>query len=368
MLDQDKVYLENKTHSIPPTINEMTYLEMGHSEPYFNRNYFMTQDKMQAFAHEHNYRGIYRSAFRYNTTNVEDIKNAGYLFADLFFDFDSDTIYNAQQDILQVIYNMHVPDIYRLPKEAFHIFFSGKKGFHLIIPHEYLGIRPHPHLDKLFKWIATGFQQESIFDTIDTVIYERRRLWRMENTIHPSTGLYKIPITYPELQTLSIEEIQALATQPRYLNYPEPYLVEKARKRYLKEAKDMQDFNETQKKRFENYVPKPIFSKEEIPDYVQKLIDEGPIEGYRNETIAALSSLYFQLGYSFEEAYDSLLDWSQGSLPEHEVKATVKSIFDSELIYGKRRFKALAEKDMTLLARDKKTKASFWKDGVLNYE
>ncbi len=50
--------------------------------------------------------------------------------------------------------------------------------------------------------------------SIDTAIYEHNRLWRIPNTKNRKSGLYKIPLTFDQLATLSIDQIKKLAKQP----------------------------------------------------------------------------------------------------------------------------------------------------------
>lgn len=356
MLGQEKI----------PTIEDMKYIEMGHSEPYFQRNFFVEPKDSYAFANHHNNIGIYRSAYRYNVANNDDVYDS-YLFSHFYMDFDSEEdIELAREDLLFVIWKMNLKTTYGLPLESFRIYFSGKKGFHLLIPYEYLGIKPSKYLDRLFKWIAGGLYLESVNETIDLVVYEKRRLWRLENTKHPGTNLYKIPLEYKEVINLTIEEIQELAKKPRVIKYPEPKYIDSANKEYLREAKEMIEQERIEAERFKNYKPQKQFDKDNIPDYIQQMLDEGPIKNYRNETVAGLTSFYMQIGYSEEEIYQEMLAWNQGSLSDSEIKTTVSSIFKRKLIYSKKRLKALADKDMTgtITGLPKRNKTPIWKKDI----
>lgn len=332
-----------------PTIDEMKYSEVGHALPHFERNVFVEDNQIYLYAKEYDYTGVYRSAYRYNVNSKENIRDA-YLFSHFYIDFDNkDDIEKAREDLLFIIWKMSLKTTYNLPLESFRIYFSGMKGFHLLIPYQYLGIKPSKHLDELFKWIAVGLHQESVNETIDMVVYERRRMWRLENSKHPETNLYKIPLQYKELLDLSIEEIMALAKQPRYIEYPQPYLVESARKEYLNEAREMVAYKKEEAERFKNYKPTKLFKPGEVPDYVQALIDEGPVNGFRNETATALASFYYQQGLPKEEAFNELLAWNGGSLSESDLKISLNSVYNNGYTYGKRRFKALLDKDLTLI-------------------
>lgn len=346
----------------------MKYLEMGHSYPYFNRNYFIEKEDIDNFSTEHNNEGIYRSAYYYNTNDKEEIKDS-YLFSDFYMDFDNEENPElAKEDLLYVIWRMHYKLSYNLPIEAFRIYFSGKKGFHLIIPHQYLGIEPRKDLDNVFRWIAAGLQEEVPNETIDMVVYERRRLWRLENSKHIDTKLFKIPIEYKELVNLSLEKIKELAKKPRKLIYPEPTFSVSANKIYLKEIKELEESVTREKERYKNYVPKEkVFDLDNLPDYITQLLEEGPVVGFRNETAAALTSFYLQVGYNEDETLEAIMNWNNNSLPKNEVKATVHSVFKNKFIYSKKRFQALADKDLSVIKTPIRQKQKpIWKKGGNN--
>lgn len=347
---------------VMPTIDEMSYIEMGHALPYYNRNYFMPAVQAYDFAKNHEYTGVFRSAFRYNTY-LKDYLDKSYLYSDFFLDFDNEEdIDLARRDLLFVIWKMSLDITFNLPIEAFRIYYSGKKGFHLLIPGKYFNIQPHKHLDKIFKWIAGGLYEESFNETIDLVVYERRRLWRLENTKHQDTGLYKIPLEYHEVKSLSLEEIAQLATSPRVIKYPKPIIIKQAEKQYQKEVDEMTRYFEEQKTKYKHYqVTEKRYDIENIPDYIQQLIDEGPVKNYRNETVSALTSFYLQAGLTKEDIIKEILIWNNGSLPDNEVFATINSIYDKQYTYSKERFIALANKDLSMMHRRKDKVRPFWK-------
>lgn len=101
---------------------------------------------------------------------------------------------------------------YELPIKSLRIYFSGSKGFHLEIPTNLFGdIEPSIELRLRFKKIVETFG----IDDLDFLIYGRNWLWRLPNTINSKSGLYKIPITYNELNNLNYDKIKELAKNPR---------------------------------------------------------------------------------------------------------------------------------------------------------
>lgn len=321
---------------------DFKYLEVGYAfgEDGFSRNHFGTKDIIPDFRKKQNNIGLYRTSYWYNTKDPYTSS----LFGSFYMDFDSEEdIELAREDILFVIWKFNLSIGFNLPMSAFRIYFSGKKGFHLIIPWQYLGIQPDDKLDEFFRWLAEDLKEETPNKTVDMVVYERRRLFRLEHSIHQRTGLYKIPLQYHELVNLSIKEIEALATENRVLQYERPHFIADANKQYKRYVEEYKEFLTFQKKT----RPKtPTYTKGVVPEPVQELIDQGPAKGIRNESAAALTSFWNNQGYDEDEIFGLLLDWNDGSLPERELKTTMKSILKRDLTYGLNRFKSLLEGDV----------------------
>ena len=97
------------------------------------------------------------------------------------------------------------------------IYFSGSKGFHLQIPSDLFGDTSVDRQNELcyrFKWIM-----QQLDHPVDMAIYKTNMLWRIQNTPHEKTGLYKIPLKYHELCSLNIDDIRKLAESPRDISW-----------------------------------------------------------------------------------------------------------------------------------------------------
>lgn len=330
-------------------VEDFKYIEVGYVIPEinnFSRNHFGTREIVYEKRKERNNTGIYRTSFWYDSLDPYDSS----LLGDFYIDFDSEEdIELAREDLLFVIWKLHLKQGFGLPMEAFRIYFSGKKGFHLIIPIGYLGVEPSKDLDKIYKWIGQDLHADSVNQTVDLAVYERRRLFRLENSIHPDTGLYKIPMHYEEVVNLSVDEILELAKTNRRIKFPEPYLVPSANEAYKRYINEYNDFLEFQRNRPKKSRPMVVDGKP--PEAVQNLIDLGPVKGTRNETVAALTSYWKNQGHDKDEIFDLLMDWNQGEFwdnrdPRDEIENTMNSILSRDLNYGINRFKALAEGDV----------------------
>lgn len=103
---------------------------------------------------------------------------------------------------------------YNVSPDDLFIYFSGKKGFHVAIHGRLFGeFQPSTDLPEKIKCLAAKITKG--IDCVDFSIYEGRRVFRIVNSKHGETGLYKIEITYDELTTLTFEQIKDLAKNPR---------------------------------------------------------------------------------------------------------------------------------------------------------
>lgn len=102
---------------------------------------------------------------------------------------------------------------YDLSPEDLSIYFSGNKGFHVVINLNSFG-SPEPH-EEMGLLIKLAVKEICGDIKHDPVIYENHRLMRVENSLNAKSGLYKIQLSYSELSSLSIEEIKELAKRSR---------------------------------------------------------------------------------------------------------------------------------------------------------
>jgi replicative DNA helicase len=125
----------------------------------------------------------------------------------LVFDFDSKVDLNIAKDdatsLLEKLKEQGV-DI----KKSVRVFFSGSKGFHVEL-YTKKSFTPE-ECKELSTWIKRVFK----LPTLDTVIYNTTRLYRINNTINPKSKLYKIELEPQDLYELSIEQIKDSAKTP----------------------------------------------------------------------------------------------------------------------------------------------------------
>ena len=104
---------------------------------------------------------------------------------------------------------------FHLNPDALQLWFSGKKGFHLIIPAQVFGASDwsHERLPQLYRAFA---KELGLLDLADPSVYSggRGRMWRMANH-RRSNGLHKIPLTLHQLKTWRFLKILVHARAPR---------------------------------------------------------------------------------------------------------------------------------------------------------
>jgi hypothetical protein len=130
---------------------------------------------------------------------------------DLHLDFDAKTDPALAQVALRQVLSRLAG--WGVDLKTVAVFYSGSKGFHAELPHSLFGgFAPSVDFHKQLKRAATEIMGDIPFDR---VVYDKLRLWRLPNTVNSGTGLYKIPLSSTEALSLPIDEIKALATQPR---------------------------------------------------------------------------------------------------------------------------------------------------------
>lgn len=123
-------------------------------------------------------------------------------FCPLYFDFDGkpDVVHKEVIHFVEALdFNLGIT-----PK----IYFSGNKGFHIII--DYMVKHPQCHL------LVKNFADELVsLKTLDQTIYRTQSLLRIPGSPGSAPGYYKIPLTKMELFNLTFGQIKDLATARR---------------------------------------------------------------------------------------------------------------------------------------------------------
>jgi hypothetical protein len=130
----------------------------------------------------------------------------------IFADIDSDDRAGARESCL-ILCEM-IMDRIGVPQDQLEIYFSGNKGFHVVVPCEVFRPFHSPYILSLYKRMAEKAEQAGV-RSIDRGVYTKKRIWRLPNSINSKSQLYKIPLFFEELRDMSINRILELAKEPR---------------------------------------------------------------------------------------------------------------------------------------------------------
>lgn len=130
----------------------------------------------------------------------------------LWFDLDSpDDPQHAAADAGGLV--DAVATCYGISPEAVPVWFSGRKGFHVGLPLSLCGAPgPSERFHRVCRKLAEHLAEVASV-SIDTGIYDAVRLFRCPNSKHEKSGLYKVPVSFDELQG-PVDAILSKATSP----------------------------------------------------------------------------------------------------------------------------------------------------------
>lgn len=151
-------------------------------------------------------------AYVANSKTVSGYKGIGYM---PYFPIDFDgTIASSQEQVINFTEYLAIEGV---PVDNFLYYFSGNKGFHVLIPNSMIQSFPSESISQTMKNFADLLLDNIIFDPS---IYNHIRLFRLKNSLNAKSGLYKIALTYKEILTLTPDDITKLATEKRYIDVP----------------------------------------------------------------------------------------------------------------------------------------------------
>ncbi|MCL4510018.1 MAG: primase C-terminal domain-containing protein [Bacteroidetes bacterium] len=231
------------------------------------------------------------------------------------FDFDGENLSAVKAEVEKFI--GYLTETYEIPLDYFRLSFSGNKGFHVVIPIEAFVSDPKPsiHFAQIVKAIAGEMSQG--FSFVDSSIYESKRLLRVLNTVNLKSGLHKIPLTFSELQSLTVDEIKELAKEPREIEALATSEISPVESLSALWAKwYSHDFRERKK------------TERHDSDIFQLL--RGAEQGSRNDAAIKLAGTYLAAGLNESLTLATLEAWNKQNnppLPQGELEGVVHGAF-----------------------------------------
>ena len=152
---------------------------------------------------------LYRSVYKFYGSNIESCLISGPLYFDLDGDLRTRRVYKELKRSVRAVINWFKQ--WGLTEQEIEIYFSGSKGFHVIIPEKVLDIKPSADLNRINKAIAMFLKTEIGVEHLDTGIYDRRRVLRLPGSVNFKTGLYKMPLPFDVFDAISLKTLKEAA-------------------------------------------------------------------------------------------------------------------------------------------------------------
>lgn len=305
------------------------YIELGGKiNGVFKRNILIESSKKEETLNKYDFTDTYSTIYSYDNKN-QDLAN---VIAPLYIDLDINDLEKdydkLRKDVLLLIRKLKT--VFHLQDDNIQIFFSGSKGYHLIIPYQVFGIQPSRDLNDKYKLIATELKSYTITKSIDTRIYDSKRLFREPNTINTKTGLYKVYMTLDQVRNYTYEELIQRASSKQDIgevNIEYNIKSDEAFNRMINELK------ERQKKTINHKVARQMLQNKELLPCVKYILQNGAQKGGRNNTAMALASALFQRNEDKEYVEEIMDTWNKTKLdeplPERELELTVRSAYNN---------------------------------------
>lgn len=249
----------------------------------------------------------------------------------LYFDLDFEENPEISRVEAQKILNLFFTR-YNIAEQNVKISFSGNKGFHIVLDERLFNITPRDDLINIIKLIALDIKTQLNLTSLDPNVYTKKRIWRLENSVHSKTGLYCIEISYSDLCNKSMEEIKAMAKTPQ----PEIWVEED--REIIEQDNDLLNLYAFYIKKHEDYKLaaelEPINPKLKkttaLPHCIKSLLDINNYTHHtRNKSLVALATFFKDMGKSKEETIQILTKWSlsiPSSTGEEELKTNAISV------------------------------------------
>lgn len=245
------------------------------------------------------------------------------------FDFDAEDPTDAIEDVRKFVEWLAVDDI--------AVFYSGSKGFHVMIPFGYFPLEPNIHLPNQLKDLAAHLKES--FKTLDTSIYNYNRKFRVPFTKHDKTSRFKtfVPVEY--LKNLSLEAIQTNAETHSSFDFLidiDPYKTRVPLDIFVTaiEATKRKSY-EIEKERAGTVEKPSPFEKYDGKLCIKKLLESRCDDVGRNNACMRIVNDFYRTGKTKAACEETLYKWSEANgLARHEVSAIIANIYERGANYN----------------------------------
>lgn len=295
------------------------YVEIAKGSP-GNRGYLINKSQLSGFI---NNSPLYRSVYLYDDEALKYVEENGTLknyFGVRYIDkipIDIDKSGNSDDKTLDVLRGviLELEDA-EISENSFQCFFSGS-GYHIDLAGELFNFKSGVDLPYMVKQTL-----KSLIPDLDSSIYMRTGIYRVQHTINQKTNLYKIPLYRDEVMNLDAAEILKLAkinrTDYKYHGLEGNGELEHTVK---EDVPDVQVFNK-------------ISEPTKIVPCVQSMLNQGAKQGKRHITALRIVSHFKRHGIPSHYAKVMMLHWNNKSMPEKEIMEMVENVYNRNYKYG----------------------------------
>ncbi len=326
------------------------------------RNHVVRVDEVEALVTRYGAEECYASVFRFSADILLYLGEhrvdgrpsiAGYdgrIWAPFLpLDIDAHPTASTLDDALESARRVHglLADRWQVPADAMRAYFSGAKGFHLLVDTSAFGrVVPSADLHRVFSQLRLEILQAlpaAARPLFDLIIGDKVRLLRLPNTRHAGSGLFKVALSTEELLRAPAAEIPALARAPRPLIGVSaaglepvgavdavPALVERFERarRALRRARGPHPYR----------LPQPPERVEAALCAARLAMWQADVPpGGRNNVAIRLASAFRRAGCIFPRALELLRRWNERQtrpLSAREIESVVSSAYARPYPYG----------------------------------
>ena len=321
---------------------EVAYIyDFKEGKALWSRNEIVTGDKIKNYYGKTDY---FVSAARYNNDlykHINDPKNESGKVkgfdGSVWYDFIIIDV-DEKSPRKVALFMEHLEINYGIQIDYCRIYFSGSKGFHVLIPTPLFGLKPSEDLPTTIKTLVAKIADN--IQNYDLSLYDKLQVYRLPHTRHSSTGLFKIPLYYNEL-TRGISFITKKSEKQRFkFDYPE-YPTDP-----VAELEKLIGKQEPRKNGFNSNVAESNGNVDEfdgLPPFrklcilhMLKGVEEHK-SGGRDETAIRLATHFRKEKYGFDVVLGLLHGWNVRNTPpmsDEEIRAKVISVFQGNFDYG----------------------------------
>lgn len=250
---------------------------------------------------------VYLSVFDYDfpsTPNTMSSFEEAPKYGDFYMDFDcADHSVDKQNQLKWEVDNV-IEYLVELGVERHHVrvYHSGNKGYHVIVPSEYVEVTDSRTRHRTFKQLALVLRRKLGLEFLDTVVYDSRRVLRLDKTYNVKGKLLKAQIAgglgpFTDLPTepvLFTDMALEASTSPVAASQP---------------------------------------VRKELEPFMLRLLNKNPPQGQRQSTCYTISLYLKDHGYSADEA-QALLDNSPIDIESDRKRSAVQSAYSGDKHFG----------------------------------